>query len=465
MKTRKTKKIVTLLAGMLLITFAGYSQQAFIKFKNMEGKFGYMTSTGKEVVAPVYEEINDLDVTGTDESIVLAKLNGKWGYIDLTGKNKVGFKYDNYLKVSYPEQYVAHVGPNGLMIKVKDKKYGLFDKNGTNIIPYKFDELRFENNHIYAVNADKRGLLDFSGKVLVPVKYDMLDDGDAKTSEIAIVGLNDTKKIFNIKLGKEFDLTESDEAEIKGDLVKIESGGQYGVVNGNGKIVVPVKYNEIAILEKGYIKIFSGDYEGYFGLLDKSGKVIIPQKYDRMGEISDGMISVGKISSKPSNDEFSQRYDYGYYNVSGKPVIPLKYDNTHSFHENLAGVKLGGKWVFIDKTGKTVIKTDYDDISDFEGGSAIVEKDGKYALINKSGKRITDFYDVIEDKVNSGLRKVQQGGDWGYINTKGEVVVPIKFESLDYFHESGGGVTHARINGKNIFIDMKGNRVNQNAYW
>lgn len=454
-----------LLAGMLILAFAAYSQQAFLKFKNKEGKYGYMTTTGKEVVAPLYEEINDFDVNGTDENIVLAKLNGKWGYIDLKGKTRGDFNYDNYMKTPRPEQYVAQVGPNGLIIKVKDKKYGMFDKTGKNIIAYKYDDLRFENNHIYAVNADKRGLFDFSGKVLVPVKYDMLDDGDAETSEIALVGLNGTKKVFNIKLGKEFDLPECDEAEIKGDLIKIESDGQYGVVNSSGKIVVPVKYNEIAILEKGYIKIFSGDYEGYFGLLDKSGKVIIPQKYDRMGDISDGMISVGKISSKPSNDEFSERYDYGYYNVLGKPVIPFKYDDIHSFHENLAGVRLGGKWVFIDKTGKTVINTDYDEISDFEGGSALVEKGGKYALINKSGKRITDFYDLIEGKVNSGLRKVQQGGDWGYINTKGEVVVPIKFESVDDFYESGGGVTHARINGRNIFIDRKGNQVNQNAYW
>ncbi|EPU0168906.1 WG repeat-containing protein, partial [Campylobacter coli] len=39
-----------------------------------------------------------------------------------------------------------------------------------------------------------------------------------------------------------------------------------------------------------------------------------------------------------------------------------KFDDTRSFWEGLAGVKLNGKYGFIDKSGKIVIEPIFDDI-------------------------------------------------------------------------------------------------------
>ncbi len=62
----------------------------------------------------------------------------------------------------------------------------------------------------------------------------------------------------------------------------------------------------------------------------------------------------------------------------------------------MAGVKLNGKYGFIDKNGDFVIKPKFDDAWYFREGLAAVELNGKYGFIDKSGKIIAkpEFDDI-----------------------------------------------------------------------
>ncbi|ENA9430640.1 WG repeat-containing protein, partial [Campylobacter coli] len=60
------------------------------------------------------------------------------------------------------------------------------------------------------------------------------------------------------------------------------------------------------------------------------------------------------------------------------------------FSEGLAGVKLNGRWGFIDRSGKFVIKPKFDSIWDFSEGLAKVELNRKYGFMDKNGKIVIE---------------------------------------------------------------------------
>ena len=71
---------------------------------------------------------------------------------------------------------------------------------------------------------------------------------------------------------------------------------------------------------------------------------------------------------------------------NGNTIIPLIYDNAGDFSENLACVKVGEKWGYIDKSNQTLIPLIYGYAGSFNKGLARVQKDGKYFVINNIGK-------------------------------------------------------------------------------
>lgn len=75
--------------------------------------------------------------------------------------------------------------------------------------------------------------------------------------------------------------------------------------------------------------------------------------------------------------------------VSYKQTIAPKYEDARSFSEDLAAVKYGGKWGYIDKSGKVVIDFQYDEAYSFSEGKALVEKHVK------SGNAIIYYYYII----------------------------------------------------------------------
>ena len=55
----------------------------------LNGKYGFLDKTGKEVVPCKYD-----DIGGFSEGLVRVCINGKWGVINKTGKVVIPIKYD-----------------------------------------------------------------------------------------------------------------------------------------------------------------------------------------------------------------------------------------------------------------------------------------------------------------------------------------------------------------------------------
>lgn len=106
----------------------------------------------------------------------------------------------------------------------------------------------------------------------------------------------------------------------------------------------------------------------------------------------------------------------------GQVSLGLPVEEAAPFFEELAAVKIAGRWGYIDKSGQLVIPPQFD-----------------YAKA---------FF--------SGLGAVLVGERWGYIDRSGRMIVPPQFESAEPHYNR---VTAAKLDGRWVYIDRSGQVV------
>ena len=84
---------------------------------------------------------------------------------------------------------------------------------------------------------------------------------------------------------------------------------------------------------------------------------------------------------------------------------------------------------------------EFDDVCNFSEGFAAVKKDGKWGYINTKGELIIECkFDYVRD-FKEGFAAIKKYGKygmygkWGYINTKGEQIIECKFDDVRDFYE------------------------------
>ena len=260
------------------------------------------------------------------ETVVLTPMQnwktGKWGYFDENGKQRIPYRYDMALDFS-----------DDLAIVGKDGKVGFINKTGKIVVKIKYDAVwPFSESITSARINDKCGFIDKSGKELTPFKYD------------------DTRQFSE-------------------GIAQVKINNKWGFVDNTGNEVATVKYDEINnSFSEGYTWIRIDDK---YGFIDKTGNEIIPVKYDEVGMFSEGLVTV-KIDSS-----------WGFIDKTGNEIIPVKYKEVGFFSEGLAPVKLHGEWKrwgYIDKIGNEVIPMIYLNAESFSDGLAMLRLSVFYAF-------------------------------------------------------------------------------------
>lgn len=128
----------------------------------------------------------------------------------------------------------------------------------------------------------------------------------------------------------------------------------------------------------------------------------------------------------------STKSKWGYKNASGKIVVPAKYEfEAHPFSNGVAIVRNSGLkgYGVIDAAGNEIVSPQYTYAFDFVNGMAKVCTNGK------------DVYGT--------------GGKWGFIDTKGKIIIPIQYDRIDGNFEDDSYAS-ATLNGKRSIIDKTG---------
>lgn len=190
---------------------------------------------------------------------------------------------------------------------------------------------------------------------------------------------------------------------------------------------------------------------GLFGMRDPAGKTIPSVRYyaeETYPVLSEGLVRMFRFVPDKYGD--STRL-YGYIDENGTTVIPFKYIEANDFYRGVAFVSTLNEpkteddsplreEKIIDKTGREYpISSEYRHINAFQEGMAAVVDDmrlcsGKWGFIDSLGREITPLkYDQVWDfsegmaAVNIGSSECT-GGKWGFIDKTGKEVIPLIYD-------------------------------------
>lgn len=175
----------------------------------------------------------------------------------------------------------------------------------------------------------------------------------------------------------------------------VEKDGKEGVIDPNGRVLLPAEYKNIQVGDPAEDAIILAEKDGKYGIYDREGKELLAPVLKKMTAVNDGMLG-GKTKT------------WNFYTTGGRK-IPGDFDEVQAFNEGLAPVKVKGKWGFADKTGKIVIAPQYKEVRGFSEGLAAV-KDGKqWFYIHKDGSLLPSVSVKDPGDFHQGVAVVDNG--------------------------------------------------------
>lgn len=398
---------------LLLLSIVNAQTEKLIPYRKGE-LWGFCTPDKKMVIPCKYDE-----TTPFENGVAMVKINEKWGLIDIKGKEILAPKY----------KLIQKFQKNGLAVVANDDYLeGLINLSGKEIIPCKYSQiLRFSDG--LAGFLDKTvnlyGFIDETGKVIIKPTYrniyPIFENGRTWVQ-------NEKNQYFfidkqgNPLFNQDFDYV----FNFEGNLAPVKLNKKYGLIDINGKLVVPYQYDELLTYGHGLFS-FSKNEKCY--VLDDSGKEILKDlPYDFLSFLSKNLFCVSYDNNKL--DEIDAKY--GVINRQNKVVLSLDYDYIGNYSEGLIAACKNKKWGFVDSTGKVIIPFEYKDrimevsesleaLEFCEGFAIVPVKDNYWIYIDKTGKPLNGKNYLFASKFNNGLAYVcsDNYGKCGYIDKNG----------------------------------------------
>lgn len=169
-------------------------------------------------------------------------------------------------------------------------------------------------------------------------------------------------------------------------------------------------------------------------------KIETPKKisYDKIGTYHKG-VATTKTQGK-----------MGLIDAKGYEIVSPKYDFVEDFIEDLARVRTGDKVGFINTKGVEVVPLKYRYVDKFIHGLAKARLiDGETFYINQQGEHICDILDAYHE----GISRIKLGKFIGYVDMKGNVIIPTQYTYGTPFHK---GVADVKKDEKMFSINTKG---------
>jgi ribosomal protein L13 len=480
-----------------------FRQEAFLTCEDCE--WGYIDTTGMVAITPQYTFARDF-VNGTG----MVECGEKWGMINQFGKKLINCHFDGI-------EYLENTDKQIVKVYLKAPKYGLIDtlgelkvsavydeigtfaedrlsvrrnglwgyvnRDGIEVIPCRFKEVRDFNNGLAAVKIGRFwGFIDKDGDVQIDLKYKQVGNFSEGLSWVqdgegvkfinpsgATVISGEFEKGYDFKFG----------------VARVVVGGKYGLIDDIGQYILRPKYGEINDFNHhGLAVVRYGRDKIRYGVINARGIKITGNDYVKIEKYQEGLAVV------------KDKEGYGFIDTLGRLAIPCKYSKASGFHEGLAAVSQDGNCGYIRKNGTSGIRQSFTRCQDFDGGRAVVYKGiRKAGLIDREGAyvikpsldRLLKFNEgrgLVRDKkyrfyyitehaglhngyyqkaraYQHGVAVVQINGKWGVINQKGMALIPPKYDKIEQFV---GGYAKVMISGYSGLIDLEGKPIAKPSY-
>ncbi|MCX7908796.1 MAG: WG repeat-containing protein [Ignavibacteria bacterium] len=207
-------------------------------------------------------------------------------------------------------------------------------------------------------------------------------------------------------------------------LVGYLKDGKWHFLDNKGNLLFePLELLDVLGYNEGYFRVnIEFNKKPKWAIIDLFGNITVIDGINYLFDFYNGRALVVKLIKKVKEGDTNSTNEqlFGYINYQGKLVIPLIYEDATEFSEGLAFVKNKEIRGFIDTNNNLIIKME-----------------------NSAGNK---FKEGLAD-INDRQFRI------GFMNKKGEIVVPLEFDLLEHFSE---GLAFAIKGDKAGFINKKG---------
>ena len=346
----------------------GYAQTGYIvSEKTKKGvMYGYINYLGEQYLNIEFESISRiLDISGEEVYLVVMQ-NGKQGV----------YKNDKLI-IEQKYQGIAYSKDSKLFAVKRNSKYGIFNKEGKEILEVKYTGYNFAGDYISVELEDKKELYDVNGNKVTNLKYESVEG-----------------------------------TEIEGCYIVEDENGLYSIITRDD--VIEGRYTYITYAFHNNF-IFKNE-KGYYGILDLYAGVIIEPTYSFMMVI-DGTNAIEAVTQTGDVDIYSDNIEKTatisnaiIENINNEYVVVYSMQDRVYIDKNgnlidakkalgekqLYAYKEAGQWGYKDSQGNVVIEARYEIVTELNPyGFAGIYKDGKWGIIDKSGKIIAEpIYEI-----------------------------------------------------------------------
>lgn len=268
------------------------------------GKNGLVSADGTMLIPVQYDQLQNADYSGGSGRLLRAEVDKKWGFITTNGKILVAPVYDELVGFTHGLYKVAK--------GTYPKQYGLIDSTGKVILEpvYNYVDVDLFKKAIHigvtTDSGEKQGYLTLTGSVIFKPVYEVIgdfSDGEAVVEMHGKYGVVTTtdKVIIEPKYDKLYFLH-------PGKMMAVLLAGKKGVIDRKGGIVIPIQYDDIYPAGENFVFYRNGKW----GLMSMKEKVLASFDYDSVEPGYDCLVV--RLGNK-----------YGLMAYDGKLITAIKY--------------------------------------------------------------------------------------------------------------------------------------------
>jgi hypothetical protein len=365
-------------------------------------KYGVLHLDVKVFLDPVYDSIRYVN----GQFIVKHKLDGKrgWSLINNLGQVVTDQIYDE----------IEWLGDAYYQVK-RDNYWGIANDQGDEIIYCKYDSIiQYTEGKLLVEFLGEDGILNLNGVwEILPQKREVEIVDPLRYLIRSPYGSFVAYYPETIDFRAEFFLYKHGDRYLEKTLDQ-----QLGLRNEDGVRIIKPEFVEISDLQEDSI-YFARSHSGY-SFITKSGEVMVSNdpRFEEINDMSEEFIGV-KIDGR-----------WGFVDINGKLRVANQYENIGPYNEGLAPIKILGRWGYIDKREDIMVQPAYDTVYSFKNGLCEVVKKGKFGLINASGQITLECeYDYMK-RLKTGGFLTRKNNKYGLASDRGRLLILPRFDEV-----------------------------------
>lgn len=197
----------------------------------------------------------------------------------------------------------------------------------------------------------------------------------------------------------------------------------------NGEIAFDMKLRNPRPFKNSVAAVENDEHK--WGFMDVEGKVRIPTIYGSVGDFNNNFAPVSVDVTGGGH------YRKNYIDLNGKLMGEPIYHAANKLSEGFTSVKRkDGNWQVLNRyfTATSNLLLPYDDVEEFHEGLARVKLGDRYGFIDTLGTLVIPMRDGwCSERFSEGLCLIKQGGKFGYMDMQGRVVIPCQFTYAEDF--------------------------------